>query len=196
MLLKSLQYDTAKRWADYLVNNTLTPLNQYVGFHIWSRGTTCRHILRDSADGLTKSNMTNLAIKGIIGVKAMAEISRATQHDSDAQQYDVRCFSLRQVFIDIAEYILQSRATALAGSWLPLAESSDQQHLLGQYGDQSSSAMLYNIYADLLLNTSLISQDVSAQVSKEAVILTSPWSSFFAGSRQANPILQHLTPIR
>ncbi len=35
MLLKSLQYDTAKRWADYLVNNTLTPLNQYVGFDIY-----------------------------------------------------------------------------------------------------------------------------------------------------------------
>ncbi|RDX47956.1 hypothetical protein OH76DRAFT_1405499 [Lentinus brumalis] len=124
--LLSRHYDTAKRWADYLVNNTLTPLNQ------------------DSADGLTNPNMTNLAIKGIIGVKAMAEISRATQHDSDAQQYD-------------------SRATALAGSWLSLAESSDQQHLLGQYGDQSSSAMLYNIYADLLLNTSLISQDVLAK---------------------------------
>ncbi|TFK92712.1 hypothetical protein K466DRAFT_581623 [Polyporus arcularius HHB13444] len=124
--LLSRHYDTAKRWADYLVNNTLTPLNQ------------------DSADGLTNPNMTNLAIKGIIGVKAMAEISRATHHDSDAQQYD-------------------SHATALAGSWLSLSESSDQQHLLGQYGDQSSSAMLYNIYADLLLNTSLIPQDVLAK---------------------------------
>ncbi|RPD54725.1 hypothetical protein L226DRAFT_560384 [Lentinus tigrinus ALCF2SS1-7] len=124
--LLSTHYDTAKRWADYLVNNTLTPLNQ------------------DSADGLTNPNMTNLAIKGIIGVKAMAEISRATQHDSDAQQYD-------------------SRATALAGSWLSLAESSDQQHLLGQYGDQSSAAMLYNIYADLLLDTALVPQDILAK---------------------------------
>ncbi|KAI0705087.1 hypothetical protein C8T65DRAFT_240266 [Cerioporus squamosus] len=124
-LLKQ-HYDTAKRWADYLVNNTLTPSNQA------------------SADGLSNPNMTNLAIKGIIGVKAMAEISRATHQDSDAQQYD-------------------SRANALAGSWLSLAESSDQQHLLGQYGDESSSALLYNIYADLLLNTSLISQDVLAK---------------------------------
>lgn len=33
--------------------------------------------------------MTNLAIKGIIGVKAMAEISRALGQDLDAQQYDV-----------------------------------------------------------------------------------------------------------
>lgn len=34
--------------------------------------------------------MTNLALKGIIGVKAMAEISRAVGKDSDAQEYDVR----------------------------------------------------------------------------------------------------------
>ena len=47
-------------------------------------------ILRDSADGLTNPNMTNLAIKGIIGVKAMAEISRAVGIDTDAQLYDVR----------------------------------------------------------------------------------------------------------
>ena len=34
--------------------------------------------------------MTNLAIKGIIGVKAMAEIARAVGQDFDASQYDVR----------------------------------------------------------------------------------------------------------
>ena len=116
-------------------------------------------ILRDSADGLTNPNMTNLAIKGIIGVKAMAEISRATHHDSDAQQYDVRCRLTLEVLV--LKWVSQSQATALVGSWLSLAESNDQQHLLGQYGDQSSSAMLYNIYADLLLGTNLIPQDVS-----------------------------------
>lgn len=34
--------------------------------------------------------MTNLALKGIIGVKAMAEICRATGNDVDAEAYDVR----------------------------------------------------------------------------------------------------------
>ena len=29
-ILTFMQYDTAKRWADHLVNNTLTPYNQYV----------------------------------------------------------------------------------------------------------------------------------------------------------------------
>ncbi|KAI0712927.1 hypothetical protein C8T65DRAFT_726919 [Cerioporus squamosus] len=131
--LLSQHYGTAKRWADYLVNTTLTPINQ------------------NSADGMTNPNMTNLAIKGIIGVKAMAEISRATQHDSDAQMYDTS---------GVSEGTLGSHAQALVSSWLSLAQSSDQQHLLGQYGEESSSAMLYNIYADLLLGTNLIPEDV------------------------------------
>ncbi|RPD76749.1 hypothetical protein L226DRAFT_611194 [Lentinus tigrinus ALCF2SS1-7] len=119
-------YSTAKRWADYLVSNALTPSNQ------------------DTADGESNANLTNLAIKGIIGVKAMAEISRAVQEDSDAEYYD-------------------SQANSLSSSWLSLAQSSDQQHLLGQYGDQSSWAMMYNVYADLLLQTNLVSRDVLAK---------------------------------
>lgn len=34
--------------------------------------------------------MTNLALKGVIAVKAMAEISRVVRNGADAQQYDVR----------------------------------------------------------------------------------------------------------
>ena len=44
---------------------------------------------RVDADNKGSANMTNLAIKGIIGVKAMAEISRALGRDLDVQQYDV-----------------------------------------------------------------------------------------------------------
>ncbi|RPD75342.1 hypothetical protein L226DRAFT_534905 [Lentinus tigrinus ALCF2SS1-7] len=121
--LLAQHYNLTKRWADYLVSNTLTFDDQA------------------SADGETKANMTNLALKGIISVKAMAEISRAVGKDSDAQEYD-------------------SHASALIGSWLSLAESSSQQHLLGVYGDQQSWALLYNIYADLLLGTNLIPQSI------------------------------------
>ena len=46
--------------------------------------------IRTSADGESTANMTNLAFKGIVGVKAMAEISRAVGETSDAQTYDVR----------------------------------------------------------------------------------------------------------
>ncbi|TFK83965.1 hypothetical protein K466DRAFT_602413 [Polyporus arcularius HHB13444] len=63
----------------------------------------------DTANGESNSNMTNLAIKGIIGVKAMAEISRALQQNSDSQYYD-------------------SHVGALASSWLSMAQSNDKQH--------------------------------------------------------------------
>ena len=56
---------------------------------------------------------------------------------------------------------LQDHAKQLVNSWLSFAQASDQQHLLGKYGDQSSWAMLYNVYADLLMQTNLIPRDVS-----------------------------------
>ena len=50
-------------------------------------------LVRISADGESQANMTNLAIKGIIGVKAMGEISLAVGEDDDAQTYEV-CLSI------------------------------------------------------------------------------------------------------
>ncbi len=50
---------------------------------------------RLTSDAETTANLTNLAIKGIIGVKAMAEISRAVGQETVGTQYDVRpklCF--------------------------------------------------------------------------------------------------------
>ena len=44
--------------------------------------------VRETADQLTR-NFTNLSFKGIIGIQAMAEISRATQNDGDFQMYEV-----------------------------------------------------------------------------------------------------------
>lgn len=57
--------------------------------------------------------------------------------------------------------VLQDHATALAASWQSLALSADGGHLLGVYGDDSSWALLYNVYADRLLGTGIVSPDVS-----------------------------------
>ena len=51
-------------------------------------------ILRDSADGLTNPNMTNLAIKGIVGIKAMAEIASLVGDTTRADNYSVRACHL------------------------------------------------------------------------------------------------------
>ena len=86
----SLQYNLTKRWADYLVNNALAPQSQCAFFH--SPHLNNSHMrYRTAGDGQNSVNMTNLAIKGIIGVKVMAEISRIVNQSSDAQIYDVRC---------------------------------------------------------------------------------------------------------
>lgn len=47
------------------------------------------HVKRVSADGDNVVNTTNVAIKGIIALKAMAEISRALGKDADADTYQV-----------------------------------------------------------------------------------------------------------
>ncbi|KAI0368349.1 hypothetical protein BV20DRAFT_471147 [Pilatotrama ljubarskyi] len=116
-------YSLTKRWADYLVKNTLMPSNQL------------------SADTEIQNgpNMTNLAVKGIIGVKAMAEMSRALGEDADAQHYN-------------------DQAATLGASWHSLAPSSDGQRILGVYGDQESWSLIYNLYYDRLLGTNIVNQ--------------------------------------
>lgn len=49
----------------------------------------------------------------------------------------------------------------MAASWHSLALSSDGSHFLGAYGDEQSSALMYNIYADRLLDTGIVNQTVS-----------------------------------
>ncbi|KAL1945995.1 hypothetical protein VTO73DRAFT_1997 [Trametes versicolor] len=119
-------YSLAKRWTNYLVNNSLHPSSLQVS--------------ADTEAG-SPANMTNLALKGIIGVKSMAEMSRALGKDADAQLYD-------------------GHATALAAAWKSLALSSDGSHLLGVYGDQQSWALMYNIYADRLLGTGIVNHSI------------------------------------
>ena len=43
-----------------------------------------------SVDGQDTANLTNLALKGILGVRAMAEISHSLEKDDDARSYLVR----------------------------------------------------------------------------------------------------------
>ena len=44
---------------------------------------------RSSADGLSVSNQTNLAIKGIIAIEAMSKMSAVVSQSGDANKYSV-----------------------------------------------------------------------------------------------------------
>ncbi|PBL00369.1 hypothetical protein ARMGADRAFT_1072730 [Armillaria gallica] len=120
----SRYYDLYKEWADYLGFSTLS-LNGYT-----------------DADELGNTNLTNLAIKSIIGIKAMSEISRALRKSQDAETYS-------------------SRAKSYVEQWQISAGSTG--HLLSTYGptaDPSSWSLVYNLFADKLLGTELVDSSI------------------------------------
>ncbi|PIL35943.1 hypothetical protein GSI_01603 [Ganoderma sinense ZZ0214-1] len=121
--LLSRYYSTTKRWADYLVCNAIKSVNQ----------------TNKDQDKVVDS--ANIALKGVIGVKAMAEIAHALGQDSDAVEYG-------------------NQSTSLLSSWLSLATSMDGSHLLGTYGDQESWSLMYNLFSDKMLGLNLVSQSV------------------------------------
>ena len=107
-------------------------------------------------------NLTNLALKSIIAIGAMGEMSRANGNDSEAQLYGVS--HLRRRHDTGSAMLIQrlQRANTLIGEWKPLALSSDQKRVLETFGVEDSWSLTYNLYADLLLGTGLVPQLVSA----------------------------------
>ncbi|KZT10665.1 uncharacterized protein LAESUDRAFT_755360 [Laetiporus sulphureus 93-53] len=97
----------------------------------------CDLLMMISADSQSTANMTNLAIKGNIGIQAMAEISQAYGNSEDEQHY-------------------ASTASTYISKWQTLALSANQDNFLFSYGAANSWALMYNFYADRLLQTGLI----------------------------------------
>ncbi|KAK7045355.1 hypothetical protein VNI00_007604 [Paramarasmius palmivorus] len=126
LTLLSAYYQTLRKWTENLItSNAVAPSLAY-----------------QDSDGSPSVNLTNLALKGIIGVRAMAEISHTLGQGDDANRYQ-----------DIAaQWIRQWEASASADS---------DGHLKSSYNSNSSSwGMIYNIYADRLLGTNLVSQEI------------------------------------
>jgi hypothetical protein len=104
------------------------------------------------------ANQTNLAIKGIIAIQAMADISQQLGVSSDADSYSV-CTGL--LIVCMGAYCSQGQAQNLYKQWKGLALAADE-HLLAAYGDDSSSWSLgYNLFVDKWLGTNLIEPSVS-----------------------------------
>ncbi|KAI0455038.1 glutaminase GtaA [Xylaria acuta] len=111
-------YEILTKWAGYLIDESLIPADQ---------------ISTDDFAG-SLANQTNLAIKGIIGLRAMADISDLTDHADDAANY-----------LDIANSYIQQ--------WqdLGINSAADPPHTTLSYGDGASHGLLYNLYANSLL---------------------------------------------
>ena len=87
------------------------------------------------------SNQTNLALKGIIGIEAMAVIAILTSHPTDPANYTR------------ISYISQWQNLAIAYSATP-------PHTTLSYGQNNTHGILYNLYGDKELMLNLVPQSV------------------------------------
>ncbi|KAI0278699.1 hypothetical protein BGY98DRAFT_916673 [Russula aff. rugulosa BPL654] len=135
--LISRYYDLLTSWGDYLIASTLFIHDQ------------------SSADDLLVDNQTNLAIKGIIAIQAMSNMSSVVNQTADANKYS-------------------NAAANLYAQWKSLALSSDQ-HLFAVYEQNDSWTLGYNLFADVWLGTNLVESSVYDGHSKfiNNIVLTS-----------------------
>lgn len=120
-------YQVLKQWTGYLIDEALIPANQ---------------ISTDDFAG-SAANQTNLAIKGIIGIEAMAQIANRTGNIVDGQNYTRIAH----------DYITR---------WQKLAinYNANPPHTTFQYGNASSYGLLYNLFPDRELGLQLVPQSV------------------------------------
>ena len=81
-----MQYNLTKGWADYLSEHTISNVDQCVSHTTLDVHAEFNKVdyLRRTADAGSPSNSTNLALNGVIGLKAMSGISSALGQDFDA----------------------------------------------------------------------------------------------------------------
>lgn len=123
----SAHYPKMKQWVEFLIEDSLIPAEQL------STDDFAGHL----------ANQTNLALKGIIGIGAMAEIAKLTNNSADNSNYT----SISK------DYISQWQGFGIA-------KNANPPHTTLQYGNDSSHGLLYNIYGDKLLGLGLVPQSV------------------------------------
>lgn len=117
----SANYPALKQWAEYLVAFSLIPANQ---------------LSTDDFAGKLE-NQTNLALKGILGIRTMGAIAQAVGQPADAANFT-------------------ATATSYYAQWSQLAVDPAEQHALLRYQWRSSWGLLYNTYMDLLLGLGVV----------------------------------------
>ncbi|KAK6612858.1 hypothetical protein ACHAPF_006859 [Botrytis cinerea] len=127
-------YEILDQWTQYLVASALIPANQLS--------------TDDFAGKLV--NQTNLALKGIIGIKAMAEIASLTSHSDVSANYS----SIAQEYVEQWIHLAVANTTSSSDSSPMLAHTSLN------YANPSSYSLLYNLFPDKLLSLNLIPQSI------------------------------------
>ncbi|VDC02380.1 unnamed protein product [Peniophora sp. CBMAI 1063] len=139
MLIMTLAYTQATGNKD-LITKYSALLDQWTQFLIAEALIPANQISTDDFAG-SLANQTNLAIKGIIGIRAQAEIESLLGNSATSSNYS-------------------SIASSYVSQWQNLALSSDKTHLTLSYGDSNSWGIAYNLYADKLLGFNLFPQSI------------------------------------
>ncbi|KAK1222654.1 hypothetical protein PQX77_014492 [Marasmius sp. AFHP31] len=129
-------YDLMKRWTEYLISNTLHPKDQ----------------------ASVAYDLSNLAVKGIIGIAAMAKISEALNRNDDSKNYAVRVISSAFWLMPADNALYKAKAADLSSQWVNLATKDG--HITSVYGMAGTKPLVYNLYADVLLQTNVIDRSV------------------------------------
>ena len=122
-------YLLLKQWTGYLVDFSLEPGNQ---------------LSTDDFAGWL-ALQTNLALKGIIGIRAMAELAKLSGCDEDAEIY-------------------MNISTTYISRWEELGISRDKTHAKLAYDWYGSWTTIYNLYTDSLLCFHLPPEKLDASV--------------------------------
>lgn len=112
----SKSYNLWRQWSGYLVEFSLEPHNQ---------------LSTDDFAGWLALH-SNLALKGIVGIKAMSELAATLGYDADVKYYQ----NVSDVYID---------------KWQEFAISRDGSHAKLAYDWYGSWTTIYSLYADALL---------------------------------------------
>jgi hypothetical protein len=120
-------YAILKQWAEFLISDSLLPYEQL------STDDFAGHLV----------NQTNLALKGIIGLEAMSQMSSIIGEDADAENYTAIAHDYIAKWVDLG-----------------INKKETPPHATLSYNNATSHGLLYNLYADRLLNLSLVPQEV------------------------------------
>ena len=120
-------YKILQQWTQYLIQEALYPANQ---------------ISTDDFAG-SLANQTDLALKGMIGIEAMAVIANLTGNAADGANYTAIAHS----------YITQWQD-------LGVAHNANPPHTALNYGANDTFGLLYNLYSDRELGLNLVPQSI------------------------------------
>lgn len=146
----SRSYTLWKQWTGYLVRESLIPHNQ---------------LCTDDFAGWL-ANQTNLALKGIVGIRAMSEIASVLGKTEDADHY----LSIANDYIE---------------KWQGFGISRDGTHAKLAYTWYGSWTTLYNLYADALLCFHIPDEDKSSAARGIGVTVRRLWQNFKGNQKQS-----------